>query len=149
MLASFDHSWRSSVPFRWLFIFASFIGILAIPAGCLTIATVFHNPGLGIGILFIFGGVFVLLIPFSALKRGTFTAGRGSAISVYDRYRNPIGFWFYIFFYTFIGALIMAFAICLLIHPSLLNDSIKNHRPNKIAGNAGWPSQFRFAVHAG
>jgi hypothetical protein len=127
VMARLEHPWRSSFLFRLLIALVIFITILAIPASFLIINIVFKNPSLGLGIMFIPASIYILSIPFRALKRGIFTAGSSVSISVYDRFKNPFGFWFYIVFYSFIGALISFADIIFIVFQSEFNNSIMPH----------------------
>ena len=113
---------ESIKPSRWgTFVFI--LGTFGAWAVGIIISLAFHNPGVGLGLMFFLaGGSFLSLILFGALRRGVISVGKFGSGSRYERHRNPIGFWFYISLFTliFLGVTILGFVF--VTHPSLLNN---------------------------
>jgi hypothetical protein len=65
--------------------------------------------------VFVTVGSYILSAPINGLRRGviSFNAGR---VSVYERRRSPIGFWFYIFLYGVVGLIAFSTGIYILFH---------------------------------
>ena len=63
----------------------------------------------------LFGGiaVFILFMAYDGLRTGVIQAKR----SRYERCSNPFGFWFYVSFYTLIGALVFGYALYSVLGP--------------------------------
>src|SRR6266542_4244891 len=59
------------------------------------------------------GAGLVLWVAYDGLRTGVIGAKR----SRYERDSSPWGFWFYISFYTLIGAVVIAYGVYYLLHP--------------------------------
>jgi xanthosine utilization system XapX-like protein len=72
----------------------------------------------------IFLGLLGMLLPYSvvyvSLRRGWIRIRAIGKVSVYERHKNPFGFWSYICFWLFIGTFFFAFGICFVVSPDLL-----------------------------
>ena len=64
-------------------------------------------------------GSFALYSAFNGVRRGVVKINAKGSLSVYDRRRNPFGFWFYIFLFTLIGLMVCGTAFFILLHPHL------------------------------
>lgn len=62
-------------------------------------------------------GSLLLCVVCSSLRSGV-SGGRHSS---YHRSTSPIHFWFYIVFYSFLGAIFIAFGVCSVVAPHLLS----------------------------
>jgi hypothetical protein len=62
---------------------------------------------------------YILYRAFDALRRGVISINVKNSFSVYDRRRNPLGFWIYIFLNGLIGLMTFGLAIYFLLHPHL------------------------------
>ena len=68
-------------------------------------------------IVFFTAGTYILYSAFSSLRRGVISVNAKVSISVYDRRRNPFGFWFYIFLFGLVGLMTYGVGIYCLLHP--------------------------------
>jgi len=97
-----------------------FRSILRILIACALIVAIFmyfgrHYPWILMFVMFSTASVAFLYKIFCWLRGGIVTINAKGLISVYERHRNPFGFWFYIFFVTLIGMLICGTAIYCLV----------------------------------
>jgi len=116
--ASVDRRWRSSVWFRYLFPAVIVFGTIAIitAVGLLTVRAGYA--GIGVGFMLVCGGCFILIRTFLAFRKGVFVVGKFPIYSIYERREKPLGFWFYTFFFTVIGTLVVtAAAVLMVIYP--------------------------------
>jgi hypothetical protein len=70
-------------------------------------------------IIFSTVGSYLLYGAFDALRQGVISINAKASISVYDRRRNPFGFWFYILLFMLIGLMAFGMAFYFLLHPHL------------------------------
>ncbi len=90
------------------------IGVIVgscILAGLLVAAM--RYPALAMFVMFGTAGSAILLMAHHGLRTGSIRARR----SRYERGANPVGYWFYISFYTLIGIVVFGYAVYCLVHP--------------------------------
>jgi hypothetical protein len=80
-------------------------------AGLLAAAVRF--PMVALFLMFGGAGVGLFLLAWHGMKTGVIHARR----SRYERRANPFAFWFYISFYTLIGAVVFGYGVYCVIHP--------------------------------
>ena len=81
-------------------------------AGLLAAAVRF--PNVAGFVMFGASGGAIIMVAYRGLRTGSVSARR----SRYERGTSPVGFWFYIFFYTAIGAVVLGYGVACLVHPS-------------------------------
>jgi len=65
---------------------------------------------------FFIAGIYILYAAFGGLRRGAISLNAKGSISVYERRRNPFGFWFYICLFGLIGLMVFSVGIYILFH---------------------------------
>jgi hypothetical protein len=92
------------------------LGVIAgggVLAGVL--AAMVRFPRAAMFLMFGAAGVAILAVAYYAVRTGIVGAKR----SKYERTAHPVAFWFFVTFYTFIGLVVLGYAVCCLLYPEV------------------------------